>query len=72
MSAGTEDAERRSRSIWLPATATWREVDVYMTAAIDRAAVTGPAVFEEVDTTIVVPDRATLERDELGNLVMKV
>jgi hypothetical protein len=25
-----------------------------------------------VDTTIVVPDRATLERDQLGNLVMKV
>jgi N-methylhydantoinase A len=70
--AGTHNGERRSRSIWFPATATWREVDVYMTAAIDGAAITGPAVFEEVDTTIVVPDRATLERDELGNLVMKV
>jgi N-methylhydantoinase A len=70
--AGPDDAEPRSRPIWFPAAATWREVDVYMAAAIDGAAITGPAVFEEVDTTIVVPDRATLERDELGNLVMKV
>lgn len=64
--------ETRTRSIWFPALAAWREVDVFLPGAVDSAAITGPAVFEEVDTTIIVPDRATLERDRLGNFVMKV
>lgn len=54
-----------------------RGVPAVETAIVSRAAIgaaerSGPLIIEEFDATIVVPPDATISRDRMGNLVLKI
>ncbi|MBN9278982.1 MAG: hydantoinase/oxoprolinase family protein [Hyphomicrobium sp.] len=54
-----------------------RGVPAVETAIVSRAAIgaaerSGPLIIEEFDATIVVPPDATISRDGMGNLVLKI
>ncbi len=48
------------------------ETAIVSRAAIDAAERSGPLIVEEFDATIVVPPDATISRDGMGNLVLKI
>lgn len=52
---------------------TWIETPIYSRDALPSdATLTGPAIIEQMDTTIVVPPGARLSSDQVGNLVLHV
>jgi len=48
------------------------ETAIVSRAAIDATERSGPLIVEEFDATIVVPPDATISRDGMGNLVLKI
>jgi N-methylhydantoinase A len=48
------------------------ETAIVSRAAIGAAERSGPLIIEEFDATIVVPPDATISRDGMGNLVLKI
>ena len=66
------DAVIEKRKVWFP------ETGYVTTPVYDRdklpvnARIKGPAIVEQMDTTTVVPPRATLRNDKLGYLHMEV
>ena len=60
-----------ARPVWFPG--GWRETPIYRRAQIAAGArLEGPAVIEQLDTTIVVEPGDRAIADELGNLILHV
>jgi N-methylhydantoinase A len=68
----TKDAVIEKRKVWFP------ETGFVATPVYDRdrlpvnSRITGPAIVEQMDTTIVVPPRAKLRNDKFGYLHLEV
>jgi len=61
-------AVRKKRQIYWPDLGKKRQTVVYDgERLVSGNSVTGPAIVETADTTVVVPPRAQLRLDELGN-----
>ncbi|WP_422053332.1 hydantoinase/oxoprolinase family protein [Shimia sp.] len=66
-----EAAQTQSRQVFFDN--TWIETPIYSRDALPSdATLTGPAIIEQMDTTIVVPPGARLSSDVVGNLVLHV
>ena len=64
-------ARRERRDVFLPAERGHGEVPVYDDARFTAGtSVEGPAIIDEVDTTIYVPPGTTAERDQFMNYVL--
>ena len=58
-----------SRRVWYPE--GWRDTPIYRRDAVPPGAVlTGPAVIEQLDTTIVIEPGCRAEADRAGNLIV--
>jgi N-methylhydantoinase A len=67
-----KDAVLEKRKVWFPETG-FVTTPVYERDKLPaNARIAGPAIVEQMDTTIVVPPRATLRNDKLGYLHMAV
>lgn len=65
------DARKGERPVYLTSEGTKKNVPIYDGAKLPPGApVTGPAVIEEAQTTIVVPEFFDLQLDSLGSYVM--
>ncbi len=59
------------RRVWF--TEGWRDTPIYRRADFGPgAALDGPAILEQMDTTIVIEPGCTAEADDMGNLVVSV
>jgi N-methylhydantoinase A len=59
------------RRVWF--TEGWRDTPIYRrTDIVAGARIEGPAILEQMDTTIVIEPGCTAEADELGNLIVSV
>lgn len=74
MAAGTAaDAHRGTREAYFEEAGDYVETDVYDRDALGAGATfTGPAIVEQMDSTVVVPPRVTAEVDDTGNIIMEV
>ncbi|MFW5963394.1 MAG: hydantoinase/oxoprolinase family protein, partial [Natronomonas sp.] len=74
MEAGTAaDAHRGTREAYFEETGDYVETDVYDRDALGAGATfTGPAIVEQMDSTVVVPPQVTAEVDDTGNIIMEV
>ncbi len=64
-------AQAGERRVWFAA--GWRETPIYDRAKLPLdAEFAGPAVIEQLDTTIVIEPEATVRVDDVGNLVVAV
>ncbi len=65
-------AIKSRRAVYLPDLKERREIPVYEdTLFLPGMKVNGPAIIDESDTTVYVPDGATCRRDEWFNLVLE-
>jgi N-methylhydantoinase A len=65
-------ARKGRRPIWLPNREAFHDVDVYDGDALTHGnRVTGPAIVESVNTTIVVPSDCTLAVNAVGTCVIE-
>ena len=68
---GVAAARVGERRVWFAA--GWRETPIYDRAKLPLdAEFAGPAVIEQLDTTIVIEPEATVRVDDVGNLVVAV
>jgi len=66
-----EDAVRTRRPVWFDG--VWRDTPVYVRDALPAGArFAGPAIVEQLDTTVVIEPGFVAERDALGNLVLRL
>lgn len=67
------DAHRGTREAHFEDAGDYVATDVYGREALGAGAeLTGPAIVEQMDSTVVVPPEATAEVDETGNIIIKV
>ncbi len=67
------DAHRETREAYFEEAGAYVETDVYGRDALGAgASFTGPAIVEQMDSTVVVPPEATAEVDETGNIIITV
>ncbi len=67
--AGIDDARRGTRRVWFD---TWREVPVFDRLILSAGCVvTGPAVLEQPDTTILIEPGHQGNVDRFGNLILE-
>ena len=72
-SGAAEDAQTGSRDAYFPDVDQYVETDVYQREQLGAgASFTGPAIVEQMDTTIVVPPEAEASVDDVGNLIITV
>jgi N-methylhydantoinase A len=70
VAGGGEDLPRATRRIWLEGRPT--EARVFDRTTLGRGArLVGPAIVEQPDTTVLVPDGHVGEVDRLGNLLLR-
>jgi len=68
---GADRAPAAQRRVWFES--GWAETPIYRREQLPAGAtLTGPAIIEQLDTTIVVEPGDTVEADALGNLVIAV
>jgi N-methylhydantoinase A len=67
-----EDAPPAVRPVAFSRGAAARDTPVVRRASVPVAGMAGPAIIESYDSTVVVPPRARVRPDALGNLVMSV
>jgi N-methylhydantoinase A len=61
------------RRVWFAESGGWTDCPVYDRAALPRdAALRGPAILEQMDTTTVLHPGQALRNDRLGNLIITV
>lgn len=66
-----EDAKTGTRPVWF--NDSWHETPIYNREKIPLgASITGPAVLEQMDTTIVIDPGCTANSDADGNLIVEV
>jgi N-methylhydantoinase A len=64
-------AQTGERSAWF--TGGWQSVPVYRRALLPEAAqLNGPAIIEQLDTTILIEPGDTVRNDRWDNLIVKV
>jgi N-methylhydantoinase A len=67
------DAHRETREAYFEEADAYVETDVYGRDALGAgASFTGPAIVEQMDSTVVVPPEATAEVDDTGNIIITV
>ena len=67
------DAHRGTREAYFETTGTFVETDVYARDGLGAGATfSGPAIVEQMDSTVVVPPGSNAEVDETGNLIITV
>jgi N-methylhydantoinase A len=67
------NARRARRQSFVPDLERFEDVDCYEASALPVGEiVSGPCIVEDVDTTVFVPSDAALERDEYGNLEVRL
>jgi len=65
------EAETGRRKVWFAG--SWRDTPIYRREFLPLGpGLAGPAIVEQLDTTIVIPPGATGETDRFGNLVVSV
>jgi N-methylhydantoinase A len=66
-----QDAARRSRKVWFEG--GWRETQIIQRETlVPGSHVTGPAIVEQLDTTVLIEPGQPVEADEFGNLIIDV
>ncbi|MFI5621860.1 hydantoinase/oxoprolinase family protein [Nocardioides sp. NPDC051685] len=67
----SEQMLKHRRKVFLPSERRHAEIPVYDEALFTHGSrIEGPALVESIDTTMLVPDGAAVERDELLNFVL--
>lgn len=61
-----------ARDVWFPATGAFARIPTRARTAVGADPVTGPAILEAYDTTIVLPPHATARGDGCGSIVIDV
>lgn len=68
-----EDAHKTNREAYFPNLDQYIETDIYQRELLGSgASFTGPAIVDQMDTTIVVPPAAEASVDDVGNLIITV
>ncbi|UHQ98427.1 hydantoinase/oxoprolinase family protein (plasmid) [Natrinema zhouii] len=71
--ADAADARRETREAYFDDAGEYVETDVYDRERLGAGATfEGPAIVEQMDSTVVVPPAATAEVDETGNIIITV
>jgi len=66
-----EDAKTSTREVWFDG--SWHKTPIYNREKLPlSASITGPAVLEQMDTTIVIDPGCTANSDADGNLIVEV
>ena len=63
-------AVQSSRNAYFGPDAGWQSARVLRRADLRAGALTGPAIIEELDTTIVIPPQCTATLDDFGNVII--
>jgi N-methylhydantoinase A len=72
-SADSADAKRETRDAYFEDAGEFVETDVYERDLLGAGATfEGPAIVEQMDSTVVVPPEATAEVDATGNIIITV
>jgi len=67
------DAHRTSREAYFASAGGYVQTDVYTREALGAGATfTGPAIVEQMDSTVVVPPSVTAEVDDTGNILLSM
>ena len=67
------DVHKGTRKAYFENASTYIETDIYDRDALGAGAtLDGPAIVEQMDSTVVVPPSATAEVDETGNIIITV
>jgi len=68
-----DEAHRETREAYFEEAGAYVETEVYGRDALGAGvSFTGPAIVEQMDSTVVVPPEATAEVDEIGNIIITV
>jgi N-methylhydantoinase A len=69
----TEKAHRESREAYFESAGEYVSTDIYERDLLGAGAtIDGPAIVEQMDSTVVIPPAATAEVDETGNIIITV
>jgi len=67
------DAHRETREAYFEDAGEYVETDIYERERLGaNVTIEGPAIIEQMDSTVVVPPTATAEVDETGNIIITV
>ena len=69
---GAREATGTMREVWFESSRGLVSARIYPRSVVDRGAVTGPAILEAYDTTIVVPPRCVACVDACGSVVIDI
>ncbi|WP_440767126.1 hydantoinase/oxoprolinase family protein [Natronorubrum sp. DTA7] len=72
-SGGLEDAHLGTREVYFESAGEFVETDLYQRKRLGAGeTVSGPAIVEQMDSTVVVPPEATAEVEATGNLIIEI
>ncbi|SDK56581.1 hydantoinase/oxoprolinase family protein [Natronorubrum texcoconense] len=72
-SGGLEDAHLGTREVYFESAGEFVETDLYQRERLGAGeTVSGPAIVEQMDSTVVVPPEATAEVEATGNLIIEI
>ncbi|UHL63969.1 hydantoinase B/oxoprolinase family protein [Paralcaligenes sp. KSB-10] len=66
----TANAETVTRDAYFGPDAGWQKARVIRRSALRTGSVIGPAIVEELDTTIVIPPQCSASLDDFGNVII--
>ena len=69
---GACEATGAMREVWFESSRQLMSAMIYPRSVVDTEAVTGPAILEAYDTTIVVPPRCVAHNDACGSVVIDI
>ena len=69
---GAREATGTMREVWFESSRGLVSARIYPRSVVDTGAVTGPAILEAYDTTIVVPPRCIASVDACGSVVIDI
>jgi N-methylhydantoinase A/oxoprolinase/acetone carboxylase beta subunit/N-methylhydantoinase B/oxoprolinase/acetone carboxylase alpha subunit len=71
MAEDRNEAPARRRAYFGPE-AGWKDAQVLQRSSLPKGSVAGPAIIEQLDTTIMVPPNSTAKVDDFGNIVVSL
>jgi N-methylhydantoinase A len=69
---GGGEATGAMREVWFESSHELMSAMIYPRSVVDTEAITGPAILETYDTTIVVPPRCVAHNDACGSVVIDI
>ncbi len=69
---GAREATGAMREVWFESSRQLMSAMIYPRSVVDTGPVTGPAILEAYDTTIVVPPRCVAHNDACGSVVIDI